>query len=187
MATDGGAHPPEKWAGVTASQIINIAADAGRQAVALNSGQAVGLDEAREFEDRVTKILTEHHGMVQTSERDAMKTAGPDGLVEPMHHHDFVDDAVDDIIALAMASNDEGKPRWPAIRSHFSKPEVQAYLRRLLAEHFHHSMVIERSWHADAHSSHKHAKAFHAAMRGEAKPDHPAAALLNPHFRAVEG
>jgi hypothetical protein len=185
MATDGGPHPPEKWAAITAAQIINIAADAGRQATAQN-GMPVTLDEAQAFEQRVLKILTGHHDMVMQSERDSLKVAGPAGLAAPMTHGDYVDDAVDDIVMLSQATDDDGKQRWPAMAQHFSNAAVVDYLKRLLLEHFHSNMMVERSWHADAHRDHEHAKAFHAGMRGEIDRNHPAFAMMNPHFKPEE-
>jgi hypothetical protein len=143
MATDGGAHPPEKWARTTASQIISIA----------SSAPDALLREATDFEARLVETLTKHHGLVQDSERGALGTEGPERLASVIDTSQHTPDAVDDVIALA---------RGTSFAAHFAKPEVRAYLERLLHEHFHHSMHIERSWHADANPDHPHAVAFRA-------------------------
>jgi hypothetical protein len=147
LATDGGPHPPEKWAQVTASQIIDIASDAPE----------AKLREARVFEARVLEILTGHHSLVQEHERGGLANEGPERLATDIDTSGHVPDAVDDIISAAKGTS---------FAPHFAKPEVRAYVERLLHEHFHHAMHIERSWHADAHPNHPHAKAFREAMHG---------------------
>lgn len=141
LKTDGGPHPAEVWAQVTASQIIDIA----------SSASDVMLKEAREFEAEVVKALTTHHSNVQQTERAAIKKHGVARLTHEIDTHDHLKDAIDDIIKLA---------RGTSFGPHFAKPEVRAYLEKLLHEHFHHSMTIERSWHADANADHEHAIAF---------------------------
>jgi hypothetical protein len=149
LVTDDGPHPPEEWARITASQIIDIA----------STTPETRLHEARAFETRVVEILTGHHALVQERERGGLKTEGPERLTNEIDTSDHVPDAVDDIMTAA---------RGTSFASHFAKPEVRAYIERLLHEHFHHAMHIERQWHADAHPDHPHARAFKAAMLGEA-------------------
>ncbi len=150
MITNGGPHPPEKWASVTASQIIDIAASAPETL----------LRDARAFQAKIEGLLTEHHRSVQESERTALNTAGTDHLAADMDTSYHIPDALDDLVAAAKGTSFHG---------HFAKPEVQDYLRRLLHEHMHHIMLIERSWHADAHPDHPLSVAFHAvAANGHA-------------------
>jgi hypothetical protein len=145
MITNGGPHPPAKWASVTAAQIIDIA----------SSGPATLLAEARAFQAKIEGLLAGHHGLAQSHERAALAAEGTQRLAGDIDTGGHVPDAVDDILAAA---------RGTSFAAHFAQPQVQAYLRRLLHEHFHHSMWIERSWHADAHPDHAHAKAFRAAQ-----------------------
>jgi hypothetical protein len=141
LKTDGGPHPAETWAQITASQIIDIGSGASD----------VRLQEAREFENKLVQILTGHHTEVQASERAGLDQEGPARLVTEIDTSDHLDSALGDVIALA---------RGTSFAAHFAKPEVRAYLTRLLHEHFHHSMHIERSWHADANADHEHSIAF---------------------------
>ena len=144
MATDGGPHPPAKWAAVTADGVLDIAATAPDTL----------LREATEFKRKVVDVLTRHHGLVQDHGRTGLATEGTDRLASPIDTSGLIPDAVDDIIALG---------RGTSFEAHFAKPETRAYLEDLLHNHFHHSMYIERSWHADAHSDHPLARAFRAA------------------------
>jgi hypothetical protein len=141
LATDGGPHSAETWAQITSTQIINIA----------SSAPEVLLKEAREFEGHLIKLLTNHHTNVQNTERTAIKKHNMERLIHDIDTSQHLHVAVDDIIRLANGTS---------FAEHFKKSEVRAYLERLLHEHFHHSVVIERSWHADHDPDHEHAKLF---------------------------
>lgn len=143
MVTDGGPHPPEKWAALTASQVIEIASTA--------SGAL--LSEARTFQAKVEAVLVAHHRLVQDHERDALASEGPDRLATDIDTSGHLPDAVDDVIAAA---------RGTSFAAHFAKPETRAYLEELLHNHFHQSMWIERSQIADATPDHLMAKCFRA-------------------------
>jgi hypothetical protein len=142
MSTDGGPHPPEKWAALTASQVIDIA----------SSADGALLSAARDFQAKVESVLVRHHSLAQEHERAGLATEGTDRLASDIDTSGHVPDAVDDVIALS---------RSTSFAAHFAKPEVRAYLERLLHEHFHHSMHIERQWHAAEHPDHPEAAAFH--------------------------
>lgn len=141
LATDGGPHPPETWAAVTASQVIDIA----------SSASGALLAEARDFRARVEEILVGHHRLAQEHERGGLATEGAERLGTDIDTSGHVPDAVDDIIAAAKGTS---------FAAHFAQPPVRAYLERLVHEHFHHSMHIERQWHADSNPEHPHAAAF---------------------------
>lgn len=143
MMTDGGPHPPEKWAAVTVRGVLNIA----------ESAPDALLREAREFENKAVAILTKHHALIQDHERAGLVTEGPDRLASDIDPSGHIPDAVDDIIALAKGTS---------FAAHFDNPETRSYLNQLLHEHFHHSMWIERSWHADTHPDHPLSKVFRA-------------------------
>lgn len=172
MATDGGPHPPEKWARVTASQIIDIAASAPEAL----------LREARAFEEKVVGILEGHHGLVQVHERTSLETQGTERLADPINTEGHVPDAVDDIIAAAKGTSFEAHFNLPQRQEPqldnegnqvrdvdgnpmiVTVPSTREYLEQLLHQHFHHSMHIERSWHADANPDHPHSIAFKAVQ-----------------------
>ncbi len=141
MVTDGGPHPAEKWAQVTASQIVDIASTA----------PDVLLREAREFEAKLIQLLQRHHSLVQSHERSGLDTHGPERLATDIDTSSHLGGAAREIIALAKGTSFE---------AHFAKPEVAAYLERVIHEHFHHSMHVERQWYAGANSDHPHAAAF---------------------------
>jgi hypothetical protein len=74
--------------------------------------------------------------------------------VAPIDTSAHLPDALDDVRRLAAGTSFE---------AHFSKPETMAYVEQVLHEHFHHSMHIERSWHADSQPEHPNSVAFRAA------------------------
>ncbi len=143
MITDGGPHSPEKWAAVTVRGVIDIA----------ETAPDALLREAREFEDKAVATLTRHHALVQDHERNGLSTEGADRLASNIDPSGHIPDAVDDIIALSKGTS---------FAAHFATPETREYLERLLHEHFHHSMWIERSWHANAHPDHPLSRLFRA-------------------------
>ncbi len=143
MITDGGPHPPEKWAEQTASQIIDIAATAPE----------AKLKEAREFREKIVAILTPHHAKVQDHERGKL-AASIERMATPLDPTPHIGEAVDAIIAAAKGLSFE---------AHFQQPETRAYLENLIGSHFATAMHIERSWHADRNPDHPHSKAFMAA------------------------
>lgn len=129
MITDGGPHPAEKWAQVTAQTILDD--------IAANAPQT-GIGEAMAFRADLEALLTGHHADVQDSERakldgdDAHRAGDPD----PAPH---LGPAVEAIVALARTHN---------LADYFNRPETQEYLRRTIGGHFATAMDIERSWHA---------------------------------------
>jgi|SRR6516162_388840 len=145
MITNGGPHPPEKWAGVTAKMIIDIAATAPEAL----------FREATAFQNKVEQLLVGHHRLAQEHERNALAGEGNARLLADLDTSGHVPDALDDILAAA---------RGTSFAGHFEKPQTQAYLERLLHEHMHHIMLIERSWYADAHPDHPAARLFKAVQ-----------------------
>lgn len=147
LKTDGGPHSAEDWARVTASQIIDIAA----------SAPTALIHEAREFETKLIALLTGFHDRVQKSERGALEKHGAARLATEISTDDHHADAVREVIDLAEGTSFE---------NHFAKPAIRVYLARVLNDHFHTSMQIERSWHADRHPDNEHSKAFRAMFHG---------------------
>lgn len=148
MATDGGPHSAEKWAVVTAGQLVQIATDDPQKMI-----------EARKLENKIIEILEGHHDAVQKHERGKIAEHGVERLKHPInaHEHDL-DTKVAEIVAAAKGS------QWEAV---FALPEKQAYIKQVLGSHFATSMDVERSWHADrivadpSHAGHAVAKHYH--------------------------
>jgi len=179
MMTDGGPHSPETLADWTASQLIDITAA---------TAAGMSYNEAREFRSRLEKALVQHHDMAQSAERRGLQAEGSDRLVQSMPTESYVPDAADDVMAVVNSRDADGKHVFSAtIRDHFAKPEARLALERMLHEHFHENMKIERSWHAAADADHPAAKAFIAVQRdghahlftGEHDPELVAAMVVN--------
>ncbi len=131
MVTNGGPHPPEKWADVTARAIaalIVIEPTAPTQAIV----------DKREFEMALFKLLIEQHKHVQDSTRTALA-----GTQHVDHHRLVVDraaDAANGIAALVKSTR---------FAEHFDKPEVKTFLHNVIGQHFADSVHIEHGWHKD--------------------------------------
>jgi hypothetical protein len=141
LKSDGGSHTPDMWAQITASQIINIA----------SSAPEILLSEARSFEQKLITLLTDYHDQVQKDEQAVLAKEGCEHLNEHIDTSKHLHDCLDEVIKLAKGTS---------FANHFDKPETKAYIERVIHEHFHHSMHIERSWHADKHPDHEHSKIF---------------------------
>lgn len=142
MITNGGPHPPAKWAVVTAEHICPI------------DGAMEGdrLLEARQLQVKIAQALIPHHTAVQDHERGCLKADGDDHFNTPLGPQpDHLDAAVDAIVAASV-----GSP-W---ESHFAKPEVQAAVRQEVGRHFTTVQDVERQWHADKHPHHEKACAY---------------------------
>ena len=127
LVTNGGPHSPEKWASTSASQLIQIAADAaGEQAI-----------EGRRLELKMLDILERHHGLVQSEEKEGLKRYGVDRHGHPIDVWDHVNAAFEEILAASKGTQFE---------SHFMKEEVQEHCKEVLRKDFTTEVEIERSW-----------------------------------------
>ncbi len=141
LITDGGPHGADKWAVVTAGQIISIAA----------GSESAGAIAGRRLELQVLDILERHYGSLQTGERGKLTAEGDDRIAAPLGGGDLCEPVVDEIIAAAAAS---------VFVEHFAKPEVREHIHTLLHTHADNALAIERSWHARRNPDGKHARAF---------------------------
>lgn len=130
MITEGGPHPPEKWAEQTAEQIIDI----------VETAPEALLSEARAFRAQIVEILTVHHATVQETERNLLEASGAAHHAVPIDPSPHLADPVDAIIAAAQDKS---------FAEHFNKPETRAYLEQTIGSHFATAMHVERSWHRD--------------------------------------
>lgn len=143
LKTDGGPHPAEKWARMTAWMLSNHLIDVDENAV---SKRAQDMREARDaLNARLYGVLKNHHQTVQTGERAKIKELGSARLSHPLDAGDHVDvdDAVDAVVNEAKLH--------PDLYAHFSKDETKDAIRHQLHRDFGSVMDIERSWHADGH------------------------------------
>jgi len=142
MITNGGPHPPESWAQVTAEHIAPIAVGlAGTRYVA-----------AMKLQMAITEALTPHHQAVQHHERE--KLAG-----DPAHVMTDLDPSAHLDVAMQAIIDAAAGTEWEA---HFAQPDVQAVIRQELGAHFATAQHIERSWHVDRNPAHPHAAAWRA-------------------------
>ena len=142
LVTNGGAHPPEKWAMTTAEQLFDI-------------GTGVAGDrliQAQKFQLTIAEILMPHHEKVQTAERSKL-AADASYLDAPFDGDNYADDVVKDVVNAA-----KNTP-WQA---HFSDSGVQAAARHVIVDHFHTSQHAERLWFADRHPDSEAAQIFKA-------------------------
>jgi len=140
MATDGGPHPAEAWAQVTAEQVAPVGPDVvGHRRI-----------KALELQSKIATALETHHQGVQDAERSRLAAdashimAAPD----PTAH---LDDAVAAIKAAAVGTE------W---EQHFGDPARLAAVRQVLGDHFATAQHIEKSWHADRNPLHPAAAEF---------------------------
>lgn len=143
LVTEGGPHPPEDWANATADQIVSIAEGAPGTLAA----------EGRQFRDELVRILGRYFARVQRHERDQLKEHSHARLMQDPGLSEHVKDPVGAVVATASDYS---------FGEYFQKPETQDYVRRVLEKDMGSAVLIERSWHADAHHNTKEAKAFRA-------------------------
>lgn len=143
MITNGGAHPPEAWAQVTAEHIAPLGPDL--------IGQRYR--EALEVQGRIASALESVYSGVQTTEQAALAnnsshlSAPPD----PTPHLDG---------AIAAVRNAVKGSAW---ESQFATSEAEAFLRREIGTHIATAQYIEKSWHADRNPQQAAKENFRAA------------------------
>ena len=141
MITNGGTHPPEKWAEQTVAQIIQVSKEAlGDAAIA-----------ARRLELRMLDVLETAHAEVQAAEKKLIKDLGLALLEQDIDPTPHVQKPLDALVEAAA-----GTP----FEAHFAKPEIRDYLRRVLGQHFGTAMHIERSTYGDGFPGHSIAIAY---------------------------
>jgi hypothetical protein len=122
LVTNGGPHTADDWATISAEQIVQI--DPAMMGTRLLAAEKLKLAFA--------KVLVPHHAKVQLDER-AKLSKRPSA---------YVDAALKDIEKAA-----ERTP-W---HTHFSDPEVQTQIGKILEGHMRTSQKIERLWAAQSH------------------------------------
>lgn len=146
MITNGGAHPPEKWAMVTAERIFDI------------GGTVAGdrLIQAQKLQLAIAEVLMPHHEKVQSTERIKLDE-DRQHILSPLNTEDYLDNIMNDIVKVS-----KGTP-W---QDHFTRPEVQVAARRVITNDIATVQHVERLWHADHHPDSAESKTYHEMFRG---------------------
>jgi len=148
--TDGGPHSAAKHAEITAWKIldlIRISEDSVDPGNPDRDAILAAREEARQSKARLRPLLEAAlvpvHDTIVTAERKALAARGGAArLTAPPAEHGHADiDAVLGEVTAVLATT--------AIGRRFGQPEVQAVLRRLIADDFARAVHEERSWHAD--------------------------------------
>lgn len=141
MITNGGSHPPDKWADVTTESIldlIEIAEDS-------DTPQAAAARQAkRELRPVLFAIFNQHHDKVQQHERGELKAVKKHteadllatGKINPHEHMGVMDE-----VAAALAAT--------PFAAHFAQPVVLGVIKQIVGQHTANAMHIERAWHRD--------------------------------------
>jgi hypothetical protein len=145
LVTNGGPHPPEKWAHVSAHQIMDVIQVAP-------SAPKWAFRAHRELEIKLYELLVRLHDEVQRAESDRLKTDDV-YLNTPIAPHVQAFSAASKVVEAAQDS---------AFADHFSAPQVKEYIMRVIGQHFTDAMHIERRWHVDRNPNSEHAKAYRA-------------------------
>lgn len=157
MVTNGGDHPAEKWAEVTASNIadlVRVDDDKIEDADADRSRKAVARRAKDRFRLDLADLLAPHHERNQQFEKGKLAAAGDERIAGPFSTYDKKAEVVASVVAASAATQ---------FAEHFEKPEVQAAVGAMIDKHFAHVKHNARSWHADKNPSGDNAKALIAA------------------------
>ena len=143
LVTNGGPHPADKWADVTASAIadlVQVKDDAvSPEATAARAAK-------RDLMPKLFAIFNEHHATVQGAEQ-ALKA----GVTTVEQAADHVAQALDPMpyVEPTMAKVHALLATTP-FAAHFAKDEVKTVLANIVGQHTADVMNIERLWHRDA-------------------------------------
>jgi hypothetical protein len=145
MITNGGPHPADKWADMTADSILELLVDGNPDNV---SPEAAAARQAkRDLRPVLFNIFNGHHDRVQKHERGSLKSIK--GHAAACDHCDHAKNPLDvtphlsvmDQVFVALAAT--------PFASHFAQPEVQETLRQIVGRDTANVMHIERRYHSD--------------------------------------
>jgi hypothetical protein len=140
MVTNGGPHPPDAWAHVTAQHLAPV----DPNTTGARHTAAVKLQVA------IAEALLPHHTAVQALERGKLQTVSGH-LLTQLNPEPHLDDAVKAIQDAAKGS------LW---EDHFHQPEIVSLIRQELGCHFASVQHIERSWHVDRNPGHRDSQSW---------------------------
>ena len=151
IKTDGGAHPPEKWAYISAAHIVDIFR------VDPSSPREIELEMAKDMlRAKITQLMIAHFKKAQDGERGLIKTVGHDRIlvdINPAHADHMDSDAVAQEIVAAFDGS--------VLKEFLGADQVAAIKERVETD-CRTIMHIEHGWHADRHPMTDQAKAFRA-------------------------
>lgn len=142
MITNGGPHPADKWADVTADTIIDLI-------VVKDDSDTPEAAEARQVKRDLRPILFDilygHHDGVQRSERGQLASIKKHEhackhVAKPLELHDDCHSALEEVRAALNAT---------PFAAHFAQPAVVDILRSIIGQHTADVQHIERRWHVD--------------------------------------
>jgi hypothetical protein len=145
LITNGGPHPPEKWAMTTAERIFDI-------------GSTITGDrllQAQKFQIAIAEVLLPHHDKIQTTERQKLSD-NTKNILAPYKVTSYLDAIMKDIKRIA-----KGTP-W---QKHFATPAVVAAVRNVIAGDIATELHVERLWHADHHPEDVESRAYCDAFK----------------------
>lgn len=127
MSTNGGTHPPEKWAAMSTNEILGLVSVTGDSPTA--TAARLDLEDMR---PKFLRLLTEHYGKIQAAEK---ASPGPLGKIDPPGWPDW------SAIPAAATS--------PQIAAFFASIDAQMRVNHVIMQHSVDVMHIERRTHAD--------------------------------------
>jgi hypothetical protein len=129
MITNGGPHPPQKWAEQSADRLVDIIEI---EPTALQYEQA--LQAKNILREKLVAGLLEPHTAAQIAVRANIEAPhdalASDHFAKSLH-------VVQDVVKGSM------------FEQHFGKPEILEFVRQTLLMHFNTVAHIEQSWHRD--------------------------------------
>jgi hypothetical protein len=152
MITNGGDHPPQKWAEVTARHItdlIQIEDDKVEDSPETVEKKASARTAKRRFDLDLNDALLPHHKRNQDFERDKLKAHGDARIAGSFSTYDRRQAIIDKIKDLTA-----GGP----FAEHFANTDVQQVVAGILDKHFAHVKVNARRWAAHKDPSGPNAK-----------------------------
>ena len=149
LITNGGTHPPEKWAAITANDICNLIQIE-------DTAPASATIDKEELRVRLLRLLFDLHGNVQGAERDALAydIGRLSNKIDPTPHLEYAVSCVSDAA------------KGTLFEDHFKKPTTQVWLHNVIGQHFADEMHIERLHFADKNPDHEESVAYKAAYYG---------------------
>lgn len=145
IKTDGGSHPPETWANITADEILGL--------IQLGPTASQDIVDAKaNLRPKLVAIFTQSHTELQNSERAALGKSHKrmNAACDPRPHIEAPLTEFKTII------------KDTPFAEHFANPEVLEVVGRMIGHHKATAIHIERSWHADRNKNSPEAKAFRA-------------------------
>jgi len=138
LVTNGGPHPPDKWAALTGNKI----ADLVQVDELSDSDIAASARKAKpRFAIALADALEPIFGQVGAAERASVKSGDVTLRHAPFHVDGFLDPAISAVTGASAST---------PFASHFALSDVQAVVRNIIKQNFIDAANIERSWALDA-------------------------------------